>query len=100
MFSGIIRLAQRPTSASSTSIPFEWRGREHGEGEMNIGALNQGNIKFLEKGKIEGKINVYGVATFQGKRTGAPERTVKDMREEWESYNKEAYERERVGRWR
>ncbi|KAL9045295.1 MAG: hypothetical protein Q9214_001641 [Letrouitia sp. 1 TL-2023] len=99
MFSGIIRLAQRPTSATSTSVPFKWRGRENGEGEMSFGDRCQGHIKFLEKGKIEGRINVYGDATFQGKRRGAPGRTAKDMREEWETYNKDAYERERVGRW-
>lgn len=103
MFSGIIRLAQRPTSASSTAIPFEWRGRENGEGEMSFGDSCQGHIKFLEKGKIEGRISLYGDAVFQGKKEtgpGAPRRTAKDMKEEWETYNKDAYERERVGRWR
>jgi hypothetical protein len=39
---------------------------------------------------------------FEGYKVegGGPMRSARSMREEWESYNEEAYEYERVNRWR
>ena len=102
MFSGILFLPNRPWQASNSSLPFTWRGRENGEGEMEFGDDCEGEISFLGNGVIEGWISVYGRCCFEGRRreeAGTAVRTARSMREEWEGYNEEAYEEERVGRW-
>lgn len=102
MFSGILFLPNRPWQASNSPLPFTWRGRENGEGEMEFGDDCEGGISFLGNGAIEGWISVYGRCCFQGRRreeAGTAVRTTRSMREEWEGYNEEAYEEERVGRW-
>ena len=102
MFSGILFLPNRPWQASNSPLPFTWRGRENGEGEMEFGDDCEGEISFLGNGVIEGWISVYGRCCFEGRRreeAGTAVRTARSMREEWEGYNEEAYEEERVGRW-
>lgn len=102
VFSGVLFIASRPWQASNDPLPFAWRGRENGEGEMEFGDHCQGVISFLGNGNIEGCISVYGQCNFTGVRrpqAGAAVRTARSMREEWEGYNEDAYERERVGRW-
>lgn len=102
MFSGILFLPSRPWQASNETLPFEWRGRENAEGQMEFGDACQGVISFLGNGNIEGWISVYGQCDFTGVRrpqAGTAVRTARSMREEWEGYNEDAYERERVGRW-
>ena len=102
MFSGILFLPNRPWQASNSSLPCIWRGRENGEGEMDFGDQCVGEISFLGNGVIEGWISVYGRCCFEGRRreeAGTAVRTARSMREEWEGYNEEAYEEERVGRW-
>ena len=102
MFSGIIFLPDRPRQASNTPLPFTWRGRENGEGVMEFGDDCEGEISFLGNGVIEGWISVYGRCDFEGRRreqAGTAVRTARSMRVEWEGYNEEAYEEERVGRW-
>ena len=102
MFSGILFLPNRPWQASNSPLPFTWRGREDGEGEMEFGDDCEGEISFLGNGVIEGWISVYGRCFFEGRRreeAGTAVRTARSMREEWEGYNVEAYEEERVGRW-
>ena len=102
MFSGILFLPNRPWQASNSPLPFTWRGRENGEGEMDFGDQCVGEISFLGNGAIEGWISVYGRCCFEGRRreeAGTAVRTARSMREEWEGYNEEAYEEERVGRW-
>ena len=104
MFSGVLLLPNRPLSASAeNALPLTWRGRENGEGEMSFGERCTGEIKFLGGGRIEGWMSVYGQLEFTGMRRtgpGAPVRTARSMRAEWEGYNDAAYEEERVGRWR
>lgn len=102
MFSGIVYLPSRPWQSSNEPLSFSWRGRENGEGQMEFGDHCQGEISFLGSGKIEGWISVYGRCEFTGFRrheAGTAVRTARSMREEWEEYNEDAYERERVGRW-
>ena len=104
MSSGILFLPNRPWQASKEPLPFTWRGRENGEGEMSFGNGCQGEISFLGKGKIEGWINVCGKCSFNGvRRAGAgtvgTTRPARDMKVEWEGYNEQAYEEERTGRW-
>ncbi|MCJ1425983.1 hypothetical protein MMC29_003884 [Sticta canariensis] len=102
-FSGILHLPQRPYHPSEDPLPFHWRGRENGEGEMSFGEDCFGEIAFLGGGKIEGRImNLYGDCGFTGMRRPGPTvapRSANSMREEWEGYSEESYERERVGRW-
>ncbi|KAI4113871.1 MAG: hypothetical protein LQ345_005241 [Seirophora villosa] len=102
MFSGLLLIPERPYSASNQELPFSWRGRENGEGEMNFGDDCRGGITFLGDGRIEGWINVYGDCPFEGQRRlgpGAPVRSARSMYDEWDMYNSDEYERERVGRW-
>jgi len=101
-FIGIFLLDHRPVQASAEQIPVRWRGRETGEGEMTTGNTNRGWISFLGGGRIEGCLEIMGDFEFEGyKVEGAgPMRSARSEREEWESYNEEAYEYERVNRWR
>ena len=102
MFEGILRLAERPWAVSDT-CSLMWRGRENGEGEMNFDdGSNQGYIDFLGNGEIEGALNLYGNCDFTGRRRngpGTPVRTAASMRQEWDGYNQEAYDRENRSRW-
>ena len=66
MHHGIMYLPQRPYFSSRAKIPFEWRGRERGEGEMSFGPSIKGWIRFLGNGEIQGMINCYGQARFSG----------------------------------
>lgn len=90
--------------ASYTQLPFEWCGREMGEGQMSFGPGNQGWIQFLGDGRIEGVINCYGWARFSGRRSSgqgarAPRKPA-DMQDEWDQYNQINYDRECADRWR
>ena len=69
---------------------------------MSFGDGCEGEISFLGGGRIEGWIGVYGECKFEGRRreeAGTKVRSAGSMRGEWEGYNEEAYEEERVGRW-
>lgn len=103
MFSGILHIPQRPYGVSSDELALEWRGRENGEGEMSFGDNCVGGISFIGNGYIEGWMNLYGECRFQGTRRDGPGtaiRSATSMRVEWDGYNEDEYERERVGRWR
>lgn len=103
MFSGIAFLPSRPWQASNDPLPFTWRGRENGEGEMSFGHGCEGEISFLGNGQIEGWISVYGRCCFKGVRrpgAGTAARSARSMRVEWEGYNERAYEEESRARWR
>ncbi|KAJ8098915.1 hypothetical protein POJ06DRAFT_282784 [Lipomyces tetrasporus] len=103
MYHGILYMPDRPYSASQDMVPFTWRGRERGEGEMSFDEDNEGYMRFLGDGKIEGEINCYGQAKFIGSRTSGNNtrlpRSVASMQHEWNGYNSHEYERERVARW-
>ena len=103
MFSGILQLPERPRAASEERLEFQWRGRENSEGQISFDNNQSGWIKFLGGGEIEGVINVYGKAKFTGVRVSGSstmsERSANDMRQEWDGYNEEEYERQRRGRW-
>ena len=102
MFSGVLFVPSRPWQPSPEPLPFTWRGRENGEGEMRFGNGCDGEISFLGNGVVEGWISVYGHCKFRGVRrpeAGTNVVSVGDLREEWDGYNEEAYEEERTGRW-
>ena len=103
MFSGIFLLDRRPVRASNDQIPVRWRGRENGEGEMRTGNDNHGWISFLGNGHIAGCLEIMGDFEFEGYKVeggGGPTRSARSMRDEWESYDEDAHEYERVNRWR
>ncbi|KAL8721635.1 MAG: hypothetical protein Q9225_001724 [Loekoesia sp. 1 TL-2023] len=86
VFSGIFHIPQRPYSAPDR-VELYWRGRENGEGEMSFGEDCNGVLSFLGNGRVEGWMNLYGDCHFEGVRRdgpGAPIRTARSMREEWE----------------
>ena len=102
MFSGVLLLPHRPTSASERELPLKWRGRENGEGQMSFGDHCRGEMRFLGGGRIQGWMSLYGDVEFTGTRRagpGTPVRTAGSMRMEWDGYNYAAYEDERLGRW-
>jgi hypothetical protein len=101
---GILHIGGRPYRASTDDFGFTWRGRETGEGEMQFGYDCSGNIAFLGDGEIGGELrSTYGNFQFRGSRVSGedtrPARSARDMRNEWEQYNEDEYESERVGRW-
>lgn len=103
MFSGILFLPQRPWQASDDeTLPFTWRGRETGEGEMSFGHGCDGEVSFLGNGRIEGWIGVYGRCAFEGVRraeAGTAVRSARSMRDEWGGYNQLAYDEANRARW-
>ena len=106
MFSGIFLLQNRPYNEDlGKPLPVQWRGRENGEGEMTTGDDNEGHITFLGNGRIEGSLRIMGSFDFEGQKSAAQSNgqggmMARSMRAEWDSYNEEAYEYERVNRWR
>jgi hypothetical protein len=98
-FEGVLWIPERPMRASFDRVPFKWRGRETGEGEMSFEDYQEGWIEFLGDGDIVGMIDCCGELHFRGQRIDSFVRTASDLRDEWEGYNEEQYERERRGRW-
>ncbi|KAJ6188305.1 hypothetical protein N7519_003213 [Penicillium mononematosum] len=98
-FEGVLWMPERPMRASFDRVPFKWRGRETGEGEMSFEDDQEGWIEFLGDGDIVGMINCCGELHFRGQRIDSFVRTASDLRDEWEGYNEEQYEQERRGRW-
>ena len=67
-FSGTLFLLSRRWQASNNPLPFTWRGRKSGEGQMSFGYGCDGELSFLGNGEIEGWISVYGRCEFRGVR--------------------------------
>ncbi|CAI7589716.1 unnamed protein product [Penicillium viridicatum] len=99
MFEGILWMPERPMRSSFDRIPFKWRGRENGEGEMSFDDDQEGWIEFLGDGDIVGMINCCGDLHFRGQRIDSSVRTASDLRGEWDGYNEEEYDRECRARW-
>ncbi|PTB62285.1 hypothetical protein BBK36DRAFT_1129621 [Trichoderma citrinoviride] len=103
---GVLYIEERPRASSFDNIPFVWRGRETSEGQIfydERSTCNQGSLRFLGDGSIKGYFE-YQDIQFEGQRLpGQGTRSELDARtlqNEWDSYNEDEYERERVGRWR
>jgi hypothetical protein len=103
MFEGILHLPRRPFDSGSERFEFTWRGRENGEGETSFGSSNIGWIEFLGGGRIRGMINCYGEAEFEGRRVSGnqtrSERDARSMRDEWNGFNQQEYDRANRARW-
>ncbi|KAL7941000.1 hypothetical protein V8C42DRAFT_335855 [Trichoderma barbatum] len=99
---GVVYFEERPRSSSFDSIPFHWRGRE-ADGPISYDdENNEGWIRFLGDGRIEGWIDFQGIH-FEGQRL--PEQGTRSemdasiLQDEWEEYNEYEYEREERERW-
>lgn len=98
-FEGVLWMPERPMRPSFNRIPFKWRGRETGEGEMSFEDDQEGWIEFLGDGDIVGMISCCGDLHFRGQRIDSTVRTASDLRAEWDGYNEEEYGRENRARW-
>ncbi|KAI1172326.1 hypothetical protein F4777DRAFT_516820 [Nemania sp. FL0916] len=102
VISGIMHFNERPFQSSHDEVPFTWRGEER-EGQIWYGNTHRGWIKFLGDGLIEGELD-YMSLDFRGQRVyGQGTRSEVDaqsMRQEWNGYSEEEYERLNRARWR
>ncbi|TFK51282.1 hypothetical protein OE88DRAFT_1659163 [Heliocybe sulcata] len=81
---------------------FLWRGRENGEGKMRFSSYCCGKVTFEKetmtlKGVIAGAC---GTWKFSGERLAKSSLSGTALKDEYEGYNMEAYEREAEERWR
>lgn len=92
----------RKTTQTSRKLHFLWRGRETGEGEIQLDDdnSNTGQLEFVDDGcaVFNGWINgdLLGYAGFKGYKTSLDEGEVSDS---WDAYSGDAYESARVNRW-
>ena len=98
---GVMYFAQRPMKSSHDRVPFTWRGEER-DGPIVYGDENEGWIKFLGDGRIEGKLEWMGL-DFRGRRLPGQgtrsEIEAYTLRSRWEGYSEEEYERLSRARW-
>ncbi|KAM0424470.1 hypothetical protein ACHAPT_010394 [Fusarium lateritium] len=101
IYEGIMFFEDRPMTSSHDRVWFMWRGRED-QGPIVYGNNNQGWIKFLGDGRIEGWLDMQSLS-FQGRRF--PDQgtrssvDARSMRNEWNEYSEEEYDRENQARW-
>lgn len=97
---GVMLFDERPRESSDDKVRFEWRGEED-EGSIMY-QNNEGYMRFLGGGRIEGYIDFMSLH-FQGRRLpGQGTRSEVDartMERTWDGYSEEEYERMRVARW-
>jgi hypothetical protein len=101
IISGVLHFETRPYQSSYDEVEFTWRGREQ-EGQIHYGFNNTGWIKFLGNGSIFGQLDWQRIE-FSGTRDpGQGTRSdvdVRALRDEWDEYSEEQYERENRSRW-
>ena len=96
-----IMLFDNPFTTNAEEIAFKYRGRER-EGPILYGDSHIGMISFLGDGTIGGHIVWLGTLQFQARRRPGPGTAIRNatsMKYEWDNYNEDVYEQERVGRW-
>ncbi|EGR52513.1 uncharacterized protein TRIREDRAFT_54487 [Trichoderma reesei QM6a] len=99
---GVLYIEERPRASSYSNVPFVWRGRE-AEGQIFYNERsNRGSLRFIGGGAIEGYFE-YQDIQFDGQRLPRQgtrsELDARTLQNEWDSYNEDEYERERVARW-
>lgn len=99
---GVMYFPDSPRQSSYDPVPFKWRGRES-EGVIMYGDRNEGWIKFLGSGRIEGQFHYHKIS-FSGRRRPGPATVspidARTMQNRWNGYSEEEYERENLARWR
>ena len=101
LLEGVMYFSELPSQSSYDPLPFKWRGRV-AEGEIMYGDLNNGWIKFLGNGRIEGQIDYHDVAFEGWRRPGPATKSPIDaftMQKMWSEYSQDEYERENEARW-
>lgn len=111
---GIMRIYPSSTTLSSPAwttvknnprFQFRWRGRETGEGEIQLEALeyNPRSIIFSDSGlKVEGEFDcpyISGVLHFTGTKTPHGRGQTLSSAMEWRELNEETWNGERRSRW-
>ncbi|KAL9620817.1 MAG: hypothetical protein Q9160_004717 [Pyrenula sp. 1 TL-2023] len=106
MFEGVALVPERPLKASTEEFPLYMRGRDTSEGQMFFDDQWVGEIVFSGGGEIEGFVNlpsIGGMQRFYGSRQPGPPHvgvSAWQLMDEWEGYNEDRCEEERVNRWR
>ena len=102
VITGVLYFEERPRSSSHDRVWFKWRGREH-EGPIIYGNDNEGWMRFLGDGRVEGWFEYLRI-DFRGQRLPGQgtrsEIDARQMQDEWDEYSEDEYERERITRWR
>ena len=90
---GVLRLDRRPYQSSHERMPFTWRGRESdgGDREVSDGDRNDGWLRFLGDGRVEGHFDLLSL-DFQAQRIpGQSTRSEIDantLRSQWASHDR------------
>jgi hypothetical protein len=101
---GVLRtsgeLPPEPICFPIPTLPFSWRGRETGEGEIQLdyeGDTNLGSFDFLSNTTLKGILkSSYGKFPFTGSKVADVPVHKDDV---WDELSETAHEGERVGRW-
>ncbi|EEU42707.1 uncharacterized protein NECHADRAFT_47452 [Fusarium vanettenii 77-13-4] len=101
VYEGVFFIEDRPMRSSHEKVWFKWRGRED-QGPIIYGDRNNGWIKFLGDGRIEGFLDMQSLS-FQGRRfPDQPTRSsidARSMKNEFDGYSEDEYDRENRARW-
>ncbi|KAK7691532.1 hypothetical protein QCA50_004931 [Cerrena zonata] len=108
VISGVMRCQALPLPANST-LSFEWRGSESGEGQMTFESINKGTITFLGNGKLKGVLNgdyvpkkntpFFGTQNQENLRRVVWVKSVRQWKETWRGINANSYEVANQARW-
>ncbi|KAL1709207.1 hypothetical protein EV121DRAFT_286854 [Schizophyllum commune] len=102
--SGVFKSFGAAPTAANLKTDFRWRGREEGEGEMQLGQGLKGYIKFLDGGsRVQGCIegSFLGKAEFTGELVDDDVGVdpVDEWKRRWRGINMSAYEVSSARRW-
>ncbi|KAL3690150.1 hypothetical protein R1sor_016459 [Riccia sorocarpa] len=82
-------------------IPFAWRGREAGEGEIQVdmdGSVNKGTVTFLGPTKLKGELkSSLGDFKFEGNKASSAPKNKNPH--EWHELDEGRWNEECTGRW-
>ncbi|PHH79594.1 hypothetical protein CDD80_4356 [Ophiocordyceps camponoti-rufipedis] len=101
IIAGVIYFPERPWRSSEEPVEFLWRGEEQ-HGPIQFGDNNRGWMRFLGGGRIKGCFETHGLdftadwIPMHGTRSPVEVATLK---QQWDGFSEERYERERRGRW-
>ncbi|RDA86061.1 hypothetical protein CP532_1291 [Ophiocordyceps camponoti-leonardi (nom. inval.)] len=98
---GVMYFPERPWKSSTEPISFLWRGQED-NGPISYGDGNGGFIRFLGDGRVEGEFDFMSIPFTADRFPGQGTRSDVDaatLKQEWDGYSQERYERESRSRW-
>ncbi|KAH6603925.1 hypothetical protein Trco_007371 [Trichoderma cornu-damae] len=99
---GVMHFEERPRRSSFDRVPFHWRGREAEGPIFYDDENNEGWIRFLGDGRIEGWVEYQGIR-FEGQRIPGQgtksEIDARTLQNEWNEYTEDEYERLNQARW-